>query len=79
MEIETVTLGPIVKMKQLHWDRNTKCNCYIRTKKENVTVSLGPIQKMKQLHQFRRANFETVSFNPPYKKTLEDLIIKNPV
>ena len=33
--------------------------------KKNVTVSLGPIQKMKQLHQFRRAIFETVSFNPP--------------
>ena len=61
MEIETVTLGPIVKMKQLHWDRNTKCNCYIRTKKENVTVSLGPIINLKQL----RWIFETASFNTP--------------
>ena len=65
MEIETVTLGPIEKVKQLHWDLNKKCNCYIRAKKENVTVSLRPIRNMKQLHQFRSTIFETVSFHPP--------------
>ena len=42
MEIETVTLGPIVKMKQLHWDQKRKRNNFIRTDSKNETVTSIP-------------------------------------
>ena len=58
LKSETVSIGPVSKLKQFHQNHFIRLNSFIKTDLESETVSLGPIQEVKQFHwdRSRRCN-----------------------